>query len=270
MPDRSSQLAGSILEARRGRHCIPALTGPDRIADDEAYLVQQEITAARLARGEQVAGWKLGYTSAAMREQMGIADPNFGPLTDVMLLPTGAYVPGDVIHPKVEPEIALVMGADVVDGCSPQEIRAFVVEARAALEVVDSIWCDYRFSWADNTADGSSAAYAVIGPVVPMEGLPGLPLELRRNGLLEGTGVGANAMGDPFVALSWLSHRLAAQGALLRAGDVVITGGLCRAIDLEPGDLIGACFLGDQTWDVTVRRGDSGSDLPATDGSLDP
>ena len=73
----------------------------------EAYAVQSEVTAMRLARGERVAGWKLGYTSAAMRTQMGVGEPNFGPLTDAMLLPSGATLPAGALQPRVEPEVGL-------------------------------------------------------------------------------------------------------------------------------------------------------------------
>jgi 2-keto-4-pentenoate hydratase len=250
------------------------LTGEDAIAPDEAYLIQGLVTAYRLGRGERIVGWKLGYTSAVMREQMGIADPNFGPLTDAMLLfestsaPYEAMVPREVIQPKVEPEIALVLDCDVTEALPPDRIGEHVREARAALEVVDSIWLDYRFSWADNTADGSSAAYVVMGPVLPLEGLADVQVELSRNGVSTGSGRGSAAMGDPLIALSWLSMRLAEQGTPLREGDVVITGGLCGAIDLRPGDEVRGTF--DERASVSVRREPSMREEPSDDGSLEP
>lgn len=274
MSDPRFRAAGAILAARRDGRAIPAPTGDDAIAPDEAYLIQGLITAHRLGRGERIVGWKLGYTSAVMREQMGISDPNFGPLTDAMLLseamiePYRAVLPSGVIQPKVEPEIALVLDRDVTEALPPDRIVEHVREARAALEVVDSIWLDYRFSWADNTADGSSAAYVVMGPVLPLQGLADVQVELSRNAVSNGTGRGSAAMGDPLIALSWLSMRLAEQGTPLREGDVVITGGLCGAIDLRPGDEVSGTFDGGVS--VSVRREPSMREEPSADGSLEP
>lgn len=222
----SAQLADRILRARaEADGCLVASDLP--ITDAQAYEVQAILTQARLDRGEVVVGWKLGYTSAAMRAQMGIDHPNVGPLTDAMLVPDGGRLPA-ARQPRVEPEIALVMGPDGV------------AEARLALEVVDSIWCDYRFTWAHNTADGSSAAYVVLGCGLPLTGLAETTVELLRNGEVVGRGSGDAAMGDPLAALAWLEAQLANRGERLRAGDVVITGGLCAAVPFVPGDVIEA------------------------------
>ncbi len=234
-------VADAILLARAEGRCLEAPYGGSPLDAEQAYAVQHRVVAARLARGERIVGWKLGYTSAVMREQMGIVEPNFGPLTDAMLLADGASVPTAARQPKVEPEIALVLGRDVPNSMDAVGIRSCVARAHAALEIVDSVWCDYRFGWADNTADGSSAAYVVLGPQVSFDGdddLASLPVSLERNGDSCGSGRGADAMGDPLVALAWLSDRLIERGEQLRAGDVVITGGLTRAVPLEPGDLV--------------------------------
>ena len=220
---------GLLLTAPAGGHVLDA---------GQAYVVQARITAARLDRGEHIIGWKLGYTSAVMREQMGIAEPNFGPLTDAMLLEDGASVPSAAHQPRVEPEIALVLGDDVTRVLDSDGIRGHVASAHLALEVVDSVWQDYRFGWADNTADGSSAAYVVLGPQLHVADLAGVVVELEHNGAPVGSGRGSHAMGDPFEALAWLGARLIETGRHLRAGDVVITGGLTRAVPLAAGDRV--------------------------------
>lgn len=226
--EEARQLAERILAARaRGPEgCLDAAALP--IADEQAYEVQSHLTAARLSRGERIVGWKLGYTSDAMRGQMGIDEPNFGPLTDAMIVIDGGVLP-PARQPKVEPEIAIVMG----EGGS-------VAEARIALEVVDSVWCDYRFTWAHNTADGSSAAYVVLGSTLPLLGLAQAQVELLRNGDPAGSGFGDAAMGDPLAAVGWLIDELAARGTRLVPGDVVITGGLCAAVPFEVGDVVEA------------------------------
>ncbi|MEI6372565.1 MAG: fumarylacetoacetate hydrolase family protein [Actinomycetes bacterium] len=220
-------VAESIVLARReGR-----LLSPDagrRLPVADAYAVQ-DVVVAQLRQGEERVGWKLGYTSDAMRRQMGIDEPNLGPLFESMMLSNDAVVSAGVVQPKAEPEIAAIIGPE-----------GQVLQWRAAIEVVDSVWEGYAFDWALNTADGSSAALVVLGDVVSADGLARLPVSLARNGSIVQHGWSRNAMGDPAVALTWLSERLAERGDQLREGDVVITGGLTAAVAFEPGDVIEA------------------------------
>ncbi len=199
----------------------------------------------RLVSGGGVGGWKLGYTSDAMREQMGISEPNFGPLARAMILDPGTRIGADrhpVMQPRVEPEIAAVIGREIPAHADVAAVRACVRSWNLALEVVDSVWQDYRFDWHLNTADGSSAAYVLLGPSLTGAGtrLTDLRVDLRRNGELVGSGRGDAAMGDPAVALNWLVGRLAERGLALRPRDVVITGGITPAVPLLPGDRIEA------------------------------
>lgn len=232
--------AERIWTARRDGVLLdpPSLSagGLDLVA---AYAVQEELHRRRLARGERAAGWKLGYTSAAMRTQMGIAEPNSGPLTDAMILRSSegvpAQLPDDVRHPRVEPEVALVLGSDLVGEASVEDVRSVVVEARAALEVVDSTWRDYRFTLADNTADGSSAAYVVLGEVIPLDAVDDLAVQLTV-GEVVSEATTAAAMGSPWTALAWLRDHLADRGLQAPAGSVVITGGLTAAVAVPVGD----------------------------------
>jgi 2-keto-4-pentenoate hydratase len=220
----------------------------------EAYRVQDQITASRLAAGERRAGWKLGYTSAVMRTQMGVASPNFGPLTDVMLLGSPAVLPDGALQPRVEPEIGLRIGrrlagtgltaGDVLDACDA---------ALVCLEIVDSVWAGYRFTLEDNTADGSSAAWVAVGPPLPMDDLAALDVALAVDGEVVERGTGAAASGHPAAGVAWLAEQLAARGQALQAGDLVITGGLTSAWPLERGHRVSAAF-GDGRWQVEVQR----------------
>ncbi|MHA6793652.1 2-keto-4-pentenoate hydratase [Pseudonocardia bannensis] len=241
-PNRARVLAAEIDAAHLRRRLLDAdADGRDLPDLAAAYAVQRELTALRTARGARRIGWKLGYTSAAMREQMRVDAPNLGPLLDSMLVPDGGAVPAHLVHPRAEPEIAVRIGAD-----------GEPVEVRAALEIVDSVWRDYWFTLEANTADGSSAAGVVLGPVLPADGLDVLAVQVRRNGEPAGRGSGAAAMGHPFTALRWLAGELPRRGERLCPGDLVITGGLTAAVPIEPGDEIAAVF-GDGT-EVRVRR----------------
>ena len=245
MIDRS-RLARSTLD-------VSAVPVADLTA---GYAVQTALTARRLARGAAIIGWKLGYTTAAMRTQLGIAEPNFGPLLDTMRLDDGATVPEAVLHPRVEPEIALVLGHDVDGPLDADEALAACAEAVVALEVVDSVWADYRFDLEHNTADGSSAAYVVTGAALPLDALADIEVTLHRNGAHVGTGTGAAAMGHPARALAWLTAQLSGRGVTLHVGDVVITGGLVAAVPLQRGDVVHADFdhPSTSTRRVSVRR----------------
>jgi 2-keto-4-pentenoate hydratase len=265
------ELARTVREARRSGRTLTAPGAGEPLTLADAYRVQARVTAARLADGERRIGWKLGYTSRAMREQMGVDAPNFGPLTDVMLLPDGGRVPACALQPRVEPEIAVVLGetapqlasslADLaaragragrdddglddaglddaaldeaaLDDAALELAAGAVSGVRAALEVVDSVWTGYRFRLEDNTADGSSAAWFVLGPPLPAAGLPDVAVELSSasSGVL--TGSGADADGHPLRGLAWLALRLAERDEWFHPGDVVITGGLTGAVPLE-------------------------------------
>ena len=220
-------LAAEIDAAHRERRLLDA-ADQDSFDLATAYAVQRELTGARVARGARRIGMKLGYTSQAMRAQMRIDEPNHGPLLDTMLI-TDGRVPAALVQPRVEPEIALVLG--------PYRRPA---AAHAALEVVDSVWRDYRFTLELNTADGSSAAGVVLGPPLPLDDLGACPVRLLRNGATVGTGTGEAAMGHPLHALEWLVAALGDDA--LRPGDVVLTGGLTAAVPVEPGDTVEALF----------------------------
>ena len=227
--DQLNALAAEIHLAHHDRRLLDATNrAPLDLGMD--YAVQRKLTALRMEDGAAVIGWKLGYTSTAMRRQMNIDEPNYGPLLDSMVIP-GDRLPDRFVQPRVEPEIALVLGSD-------QQ----VVQARAALEVVDSIWQEYRFTLELNTADGSSAAGVVLGDELPLTALDTITVEMTRNGTSLGQATGAAAMGHPMRALMWLSESLGACGDALRPGQLIITGGLMPAVPIRADDLIEATF----------------------------
>jgi 2-keto-4-pentenoate hydratase len=246
--------ARSLRSARRaGRTLDVPLSRSPGLSLADAYRVQDQMTALRLADGERLAGWKLGYTSAVMRAQMGIEAPNFGPLTDAMLLGSPAALPAGALQPRVEPEIGLRLGRPLPAPCSADDVLAACDTALACLEIVDSVWSGYRFTLEDNTADGSSAAWVVVGPALPVSDLAALPVELSVDGEVVERGTGAAASGHPALGVVWLAEQLAGRGQALEPGDLIITGGLTSAHPLEPGHRISASF-GRGRWLVEVRR----------------
>ncbi|MQA13326.1 MAG: hydratase [Pseudonocardiaceae bacterium] len=245
-------VARTLLAARRNGHTLDPLTDRVALTLEQAYRVQDAVTAERLRTGQRMVGWKLGYTSAAMRAQMGITEPNCGPLTDAMLIPDGGAVPLGLLQPRVEPEIGLRLRRRLAGSAGVEEVLDACETGLACLEVVDSVFTGYRFRLEDNTADGSSAAGVVVGDELPLDGLDALAVRLERNGEPGGEATGAAAGGHPAAGVGWLAARLAQRGHALEPGQLVITGGLTAAVPLEPGDEVCAVFAGSAP--VSVRR----------------
>jgi 2-keto-4-pentenoate hydratase len=233
-------IAEALLVARRERRTLAPMSADFPLTLERAYGIQRCGADQRRARGERVIGWKLGYTSVAMRQQMGISEPNFGPLFQTMVVRDGDDVVDRFTQPKVEPEIAVVIGRNIDN---PRQVRGSIVAAYACLEIVDSVFIDYRFTLADNTADGSSAAGVVCGLDVRALDLAAVRVEMSRDGVLIGKARGSAASGDPLAGVEWLVTQLAARGEKLHTGDFVITGGLTAACDLLPGNRIEARFM---------------------------
>jgi 2-keto-4-pentenoate hydratase len=248
-----TEWAAVLAAARRDRVGCDPITSSIDLSIDDAYAIQRAGTTLRLGRGEKVVGWKLGYTSMAMRAQMGIEQPNFGPLTDAMLIAHDGAADPALIQPRVEPEIGLRLARSLPTDANQDEVLEAVGEAFACLEIVDSVYPDYRFRLEDNTADGSSAAQVVVGPPLrSIEHLDDVTVVLLHNGAVSGSATGQAASGHPAAGVVWLVGQLAMQGRQIEAGHIVITGGLTRAVALDHGDHVEAVF--DDQIRVAVHR----------------
>lgn len=244
--------ASLIEKAHQDRWLLDPITDHTRLGLDDAYAVQRVLLHRRLARGERQVGWKIGYTSAAMRAQMGVDAPNYGPLTDAMVLADGDVVGDHLVHPQVEPEVLVALARPVPPGAGRTEVAGCVEWAAAALEVVDSVWKGYRFRLEDNTADGSSTAHVVVGDQLPASAdLSALTVDLLVDGEVVEIGSTSAALGHPFDAISWLAAELGRRDGALNAGDLVLTGGLTGAHPLEPGSTVAGRFAGR---DVSISR----------------
>jgi 2-keto-4-pentenoate hydratase len=230
-----SSAAGRLEQARMTRTGLPLFSrGPGGLSEEEAWAIAAEVDRRLLERGRRRTGYKLGWTSDAMREALGIQAPNFGSLWDDMAA-EGTLDLSGLRHPKAEPEFAFLADR-VLTG--PEVAAADVQRAgrwAVALEVVDPRWESYDFTWVDNTADGSSAAAYSLGSFVAAEVAPeALALTMTWGGQ-QRSGSGGAAMGSPAEAVAYLVRELAQRGARLDAGMVVLTGGITAPIDLEPG-----------------------------------
>lgn len=258
----SALLADVLHRARGERRLLDSARESTTLTLEGAYSVQERLTELRLAEGRCHVGYKLGYTSAVMRRQMGIPAPNFGPLLDDMVLHDSDPARG-FLQPRVEPEIGIVLSRELSGpDLMLHEVADAVAEVRVCLEIVDSIWRGYRFTAEQNTADGSSAAGVVFGPLLDVDPLHchRISVELFENDATVATAVSAAAGGHPLHGVAWLAAQLTERGQRLHPGELVITGGLTAATPLRPGATISARFGGSTT--VSVRR-------PATEADAD-
>lgn len=207
---------------------------------DTGYEIQDRTLASRLRRGERLIGVKLGLTSRAKQERMGVHVPFVAWLTDAMVLPAGDPVPQSrLIHPRVEPELVFVMGGRLQGpGVTCAQAMAAVESVWGGAEVIDSRYRDFRFTAGDVAADNASSGAFVTGPI----GVPPAALDLALEGVLvEVDGVvvdsatGAAVQGHPGEALALAANELARRGRAIEPGWIVLTGGMTDAVPAPPG-----------------------------------
>jgi len=241
----ANELAGSAERGRPVEPLVPRAPGLDLAG---AYAVQRALVRRWTDAGDLVVGHKVGLTSAAMQRQLGVDQPDSGVLLDRMVLEDGAVVDAArLIAPRVEAEMAFVLGDEVPLGAMRAQVLASIATVTVALEVIDSRIAGWRIAVEDTVADNASSAFAVVGWPVPVEDLGDLRttgLVLRRNGQVVATGAGAAVLGDPVLALAWLAGRLAEQGERLQEGQVVLPGAVHAAVPLSAGDVITATGSG--------------------------
>jgi 2-keto-4-pentenoate hydratase len=232
-------LADRLSSARSSRAAIPQLSDDVPGLDlDTGYAVQR---LQREGLGDLV-GWKLGVTSRAKQQQVGVDSPIYGFLATAHVLDLGEPLPvAEHINPRCEPEIVFVMGRDLSGAhVTATEVLSATAGVAVGIEVIDSRYTDYRFTMPDVVADNASAGRYVVGSPVPVAGidlrLVGVVLE--HNGDVVATASGAASLGHPAAAVAWLVRSLAGSDEGLRAGDVILSGGLTAAVPVSAGDVV--------------------------------
>ncbi|UJL45598.1 fumarylacetoacetate hydrolase family protein [Virgibacillus sp. NKC19-16] len=219
---------------------------PD-LSVDEAYQVQLHTIDQNVKNGQRITGKKIGLTSKAMQEMLGVGEPDYGHLLDQMKVENGGKISADrVLQPKVEGEIAFILKDDLV---GPNVTTLDVLKATdavvPALEVVDSRIKDWKITLADTVADNASSGLYVLGgrpKKIEDVDLKQMGMVLYKNDVLQNTGVGAAALGDPAKCVAWLANKLATYGITLKAGEVILSGALSAAMEAAPGDHFHAKF----------------------------
>lgn len=225
---------------------------------DTGYQIQDRNLDERLARGETLVGVKLGLTSKAKQERMGVHVPLVAWLTDAMVMPAGDAVRQDrLIHPRVEPEIVFVMGERLQGpGVTAATAMAAVRTVLGGAEVIDSRYRDFRFTAGDVVADNASSGGYVTGPVAVAPETLDLSLEavlVEVDGQVVDSATGAAVLGHPGEALALAANELARRGRAIEAGWVVLTGGMTDAVPIPAGTSVAMHFT--HLGSVHVRGG---------------
>jgi 2-keto-4-pentenoate hydratase len=248
------QLADRLWTAGQDRKPVPPLRDEAArlglaASPENAYAIQRINRDRRIRAGDRVVGRKIGLTSVAVQKQLGVDSPDFGALWAGTAWTDGGEVQAaQLIQPKVEAEVALVMGRDVTSPDAPVADLIRATEyALAALEIVDSRIADWKIGLFDTIADNASAAGFVLGgdPVrLDRVALREAKMTMTRNGEQASEGIGKACLGHPLNAAAWLARTLARMGDPLREGDIVLTGALGPMVPAQAGDAFEARIEG--------------------------
>lgn len=247
-------IARRLEQAERERTQFRALSidHPDMTIAD-AYAVQQAWIDLKLAQGRTIKGHKIGLTSRAMQQAVGIDEPDFGALLDDMFYANGARIPIDrFIEPRIEVELAFVLKAPLAGpDCTVMDVLAATDFVVPALEILDARM--HRIDpetkrmrrVTDTISDNAANAALVVGDrrfdphahdLAQVWGV------LSRNAMVEETGVAAGVLGNPAHGIAWLANQLHPHGRVLEPGQVILSGSFTRPVDVRAGDTFHADY----------------------------
>ncbi len=232
-----ADLAADLEAARLGRYAITSRRGTgNAVSLHDAYELGQALERERVSAGWRPAGWKLGFTNQALWSKLGLDRPIRARIYDETIC-GGDLDSAEMVQPRIEPEIVVGFGADVPQMSDPDVIAAAIEWVAAGLEVVQCHFDRWEMTPAEAVADAGVHAALAIGPRAAVKAdavrsLAAATCQLLLDGVVTGTGSGADVLGGPLDALHWLLKGLP-DG--LRAGEIVTTGTLTQAMPLQPG-----------------------------------
>ena len=244
------ELAADLAQAERSREPIAPLTAayPD-IDVVDAYEIQLINIRQRVAEGARVLGHKVGLSSKAMQQMMGVDEPDYGHLLDEMQVFEDTPVKaGRYLYPRVEVEVGFILAEDLPGAdCTEEDVLAATEALVPSIELIDTRITDWKIALCDTIADNASSAGFVLGQarVSPADvDIKAIDAVLIRNGEIIAEGRSDAVLGNPVTAVAWLSRKVESFGVRLRKGDIVLPGSCTRAIDARAGDAFIADFTG--------------------------
>ena len=251
--DKIQQWSDALYTALRTREAIAPLTESETdITIEDAYAISKGILDRRLQEdGEKVIGKKIGVTSKAVMNMLGVDQPDFGYLTDAMVIDEGESLGLSelMIQPRAEGELAFVLKKDLAGpGITASDVLQATDFVVPCFEIVDSRIRDWKIKIQDTVADNASCGYFVLGQdaVDPRKvDLTTCGMVMELNGSVISTGAGAAALGaSPVNCVVWLANTLGRLGVPLKAGEVILSGSLVPLQPVKPGDYMSVSIGG--------------------------
>lgn len=238
----------SIVKAYETKTSMNPLTDtyPDLTIED-AYLIQQKYIESLVEQGKQIVGKKIGLTSEAMQQMLGVNEPDYGYLLDSMEILHGDVIQASTLfQPKIEGEIAFVLNQDLIGpGITKEDVLEATEYIVPALEIVDSRITEWKITLADTIADNASCGMFIKGEkkINPNDiNMEEIHMQLLKNGEKVNEGFGEDVLGHPATCVAWLANKLSEYNVSLKKGEVILSGALSAAVEMNKGDCIKASF----------------------------
>ncbi len=238
----NEEIAEKLDNAAFNATAIPQVSQSNPIELSAAYEIQKYSLQRRYNRGEKKVGIKMGFTSKAKMEQMGVHDLIWGRLTDGMFYKLGSDLRRDkFIHPRAEPEIAFKLAEDITDPVTLDTVKSYVSHVAIAIEIIDSRYENFKFSLEDVVADNCSSAAFTLGEWMPVTvGIENILMSLVRDDIIEKKGNSNAILGNPWESLVAAVRLSLENKEPLSKDDIVLAGAATPAIYIKPGDTISA------------------------------
>ncbi len=244
--ERYLSIANHLEQAELEKSAVKRVTldHPD-LSIEDGYKIQEKLIKSKLGKGYRIIGPKMGLTSQAKMKQMNVEEPIYGYIFDYMIVENGGKLSlKELIHPKVEVEIAFVLNRDLKGpGVTGRDVLAATEYVVPALEIIDSRYENFQFTLTDVVADNASSSRVVFGNRLvkpdPIQ-LDLVGATLFINGELKALGAGTAVLGHPARSVAMLANMLGRKGEKVEAGQIILTGGITEAVLLNAGDYVTA------------------------------
>lgn len=236
-------IAATLDQAALDGTAVPQVTSEyESLSLGDGYRIQRMSMARRFSRGETLVGMKMGLTSRAKMEQVGVHSPIYGHLTSRMQRSDGATLShARHVHPRVEPEIAFILNQELQGPVTAAQAMLAVGGVVAALEVIDSRYENFKFNLTDVVADNASSSKFLLGDTIVSPDdidVSNLGMVMEVNGKVDKVGSSAAIYEHPARSLAALANMISEHGERLYPGQIILCGGATAAVALSPKDRV--------------------------------
>lgn len=241
------KIAQELIKAEDEGNPVDPISERFDLTIEDAYKIQLKVIELKKKRGEKVIGKKIGLTSKRMQEALGVYQPDYGHITDRMIIEEDFPIRlSELIQPKIEVEITFVLKEDLEGpGVTTADVLSATKGVIPSFEVIDSRIKNWKIKIQDTIADNASIGRVILGST--LKDILGLDLRtvgvvVKKNGEIIQTAAGAAVLGSPVNSVAWLANKLSEYGVSLKAGEIILSGSLIAAIDIKKGDVVQAEF----------------------------